>query len=216
VTTPDAPPATGEALPRTRSKALDAIVEIALTLILAVGLYLVIQTFLVGTYRVEQVSMLPTLQQGQHLLVDKLTPRFDPYSRGDIVVFHAPGTPAGAIPYIKRVIGVAGDHVALKGGRVYVNGVALSEPYLSDDGPRGGATVPLDGTTEWDVPAGHIFVMGDHRARSVDSRSFGPVAVDQVIGRAVIRFWPLDSGIGFLQVPSYPGVPDPAAATPTP
>jgi signal peptidase I len=221
VTTPTTPSATGETLsgetlsrPRTRSRSLDAAIEIGITVILAVGLYLVIQTFLVGTYRVEMVSMLPTLREGQHLLVDKLTPRFDPYSRGDIVVFHAPGTTPDAVPYIKRVIGVAGDHVALEDGRVLVNGVALDEPYISDDGQDHGATLPLDGTTDWDVPAGDVFVMGDHRAQSVDSREFGPVAVDQVIGRAVIRFWPLDSGIGFLAVPSYPGVPDPPAVSP--
>jgi signal peptidase I len=213
VTTSDTPSATGEALPRARPRALDAVIEIGITVVLAVGLYLVIQTFLVGTYRVEQVSMLPTLRQGQHLLVDKLSPRFDPYSRGDIVVFHAPGTRPDSIPYIKRVIGVAGDHIALRDGVVQVNGVALDERYLATDGQDHGATLPLDGTTEWDVPAGDIFVMGDHRARSVDSRSFGPVAVDQVIGRAWIRFWPLDSGIGFLDVPRYPGVPD--APTPT-
>ena len=216
VATSDAPPATSEALPRSRSRPLDAVIEIGITAILAVGLYLVIQTFLLGTYRVEQVSMLPTLEQGQHLLVDKLSPRIDPYSRGDIVVFHAPGTAADSIPYIKRVIGVAGDHVALRDGTVYVNGVPLDEPYLSDDGPGGGATKPLDATTEWDVPAGQVLVMGDHRARSVDSRSFGPVPVDQVIGRAWIRFWPLDSGIGFLDVPRYPGVPDAPAATTAP
>ena len=157
--------------------------------------------------------MLPTLEQGQHLLVDKLTPRFDAYSRGDIVVFHAPGTPPDSVPYIKRVIGVAGDHVALRDGTVFVNGVALDEPYLSGDGPGEGATLPQGGAREWDVPQGNLFVMGDHRARSVDSRSFGPVPVDRVIGRAWIRFWPLDSGIGFLHVPTYPGVPEaPATA----
>ncbi|HEY6740206.1 MAG TPA: signal peptidase I [Actinopolymorphaceae bacterium] len=217
MTSPDVPSAAGEALPRTRPRTLDTLIEIAVTVALAVGLYLVIQTFLVGTYRVEQVSMLPTLQQGQHLLVDKLTPRFDSYSRGDIVVFHAPGTPSGSIPYIKRVIGVAGDHVALEDGRVLVNGVALAEPYLSDDGPGDGATLPQGpGISEWDVPAGDILVMGDHRARSVDSRTFGPVPVDQVIGRAVIRFWPLDSGIGFLDVPRYPGIPDGSSVTAVP
>lgn len=216
VTTSNAPSATGETLARTRPRVLGIAIEVATTVILAVGLYLVIQAFLVGTYRVEQVSMLPTLRQGQHLLVDKLTPRFDAYSRGDIVVFHAPGTPADAIPYIKRVIGVAGDHVELRDGSVFVNGVALAEPYLSDDGPGEGATLPLDGTREWDVPAGDVFVMGDHRASSVDSRRFGPVAVDQVIGRAWIRFWPLDSGIGLLHVPAYAGIPDPPATTLTP
>jgi signal peptidase I len=214
IPTSNVPSAAGEAVPRPRSRLLDSIIEIGVTIVLAVGLYLVIQNFLVGTYRVEQVSMEPSLMPGQHLLVDKLTPRFDSYSRGDIVVFHAPGTAPDSIPYIKRVIGVGGDHIALKDGHVVVNGVQLDEPYLSDDGQDHGATLPLDAGTSWDVPAGDIFVMGDHRARSVDSRSFGPVAVDQVIGRAWLRFWPLDSGIGVLQVPTYPGVPEtPEAST---
>jgi len=196
-------------LPRRRSRILDSAVEIGTTLVLAVLLYLVIQTFLVGTYRVEQVSMLPTLHQGQHLLIDKITPRFDPYSRGDIIVFHPPDLAPDSIPYIKRVIGVAGDHVELRDGAVLVNGVALDEPYLSDDGPHQGATEPIepDFLASWDVPAGTVFAMGDHRAQSVDSRAFGPVAVDQIIGRAWLRFWPID-GLGILQVPTYPGVPD--------
>ena len=110
MTIPEAPPLADAALPRRRSRMLDTAVEIGTTVVLAVLLYLVIQTFLVGTYRVEQVSMLPTLRPDQHLLIDKLTPRFDGYSRGDIIVFHPPDMPADSTPYIKRVIGVAGDH----------------------------------------------------------------------------------------------------------
>jgi signal peptidase I len=181
---------------------------------LAVVLY-VIQTFVV-TYRVEQHSMEPTLVGDQHLLIDKLTPRFDDYSRGDIVVFHAPGTAPDAVPYIKRVIGVGGDHVALKNGDVYVNGAKLDEPYISPDGP----TKPLTQETTWDVPIGSLFVMGDHRTQSEDSREFGVVPVASVIGRAWLRFWPADT-LTILQTPSYPNVPlAPAApttkASPTP
>jgi len=209
MTIPEAPPLVDATLPRRRSRILDTAVEIGTTVVLAVLLYLVIQTFLVGTYRVEQVSMLPTLRPDQHLLIDKLTPHFDGYSRGDIIVFHPPDMPADSTPYIKRVIGVAGDHIELRDGAVVVNGVALQEPYLSDDGRHHGATEPIepDFQTSWDVPAGAVFAMGDHRARSVDSRAFGPVAVDQIIGRAWLRFWPFD-GVGILQVPTYPGVPD--------
>ncbi len=209
MTVPEAPPVADAALPRRRSRIVDTAVEVGTTLVLAVLLYLVVSTFVVGTYRVEQVSMLPTLRPEQHLLIDKLTPRFDSYSRGDIIVFHPPDAAPDSTPYIKRVIGVAGDHVELRDGAVWVNGVALREPYLSTDGPHHGATEPLepDYLTSWDVPPGKLFVMGDHRARSVDSRSFGLVAVDQVIGRAWLRFWPLD-GLGIIQVPTYPGVPD--------
>jgi len=215
MTIPEAPPIVDAILPRRRSRIIDSAVEIGTTVVLAVLLYLVIQTFLVGTYRVEQVSMQPTLQPDQHLLIDKLTPHFDGYSRGDIIVFHPPDMPAGSTPYIKRVIGVAGDHIELRAGKVVVNGVALVEPYISNDGPHHGATEPIepDFQTTWDVPAGTLFAMGDHRARSVDSRAFGVVAVDQVIGRAWLRFWPLGGG-GIIQVPTYPGVPDaPAPAT---
>ena len=215
MTIPEAPPIVDAILPRRRSRIIDSAVEIGTTVVLAVLLYLVIQTFLVGTYRVEQVSMQPTLQPDQHLLIDKLTPHFDGYSRGDIIVFHPPDMPAGSTPYIKRVIGVAGDHIELRAGKVVVNGVALVEPYISNDGPHHGATEPIepDFQNTWDVPAGTLFAMGDHRARSVDSRAFGVVAVDQVIGRAWLRFWPLGGG-GIIQVPTYPGVPDaPAPAT---
>ena len=217
MTIPEAPPLAEPAVPGRRSGLLDTAVEIGITVVVAVLLYLVIQAFLVGTYRVEQVSMLPTLRPDQRLLIDKLTPRFGGYGRGDIIVFHPPGTPADSTPYIKRVIGVAGDHIQLRDGKVWVNGVALDEPYLSTDGPHHGATEPLepDFLTSWDVPAGTLFAMGDHRARSVDSRSFGMVALDQVIGRAWLRFWPLD-GLGLMSAPTYPGVPDATGATTAP
>ena len=93
----------------------DAIIEIVTTVGLAVVLYLIITTFIVQTFRVEQTSMQNTLQSGEHLLIDKLTPRFDDYSRGDIIVFHPNGA-TDQTPYIKRVIGVGGDHVVIADG----------------------------------------------------------------------------------------------------
>jgi signal peptidase I len=179
------------------------VVEVGVTLVLAFLLYLGITTFLVGTFRVENVSMQPTLVEGQHLLVDKLTPRFDSYSRGDIVVFQEPGADPGAIPFIKRVIGEPGDHLELRDGQVIIDDVALVEPYRSDDGPGDGGTFPQRGVSSWDIPEGAVFVMGDHRAHSEDSRTFGVVTVDRIIGRAVVRFWPLDVA-GIVQTPTYP------------
>jgi len=204
--TVERPPAVEADVPYQRSRLLSSIIEIATTIGMAVVLYLVITTFVVQTYQVQQVSMLDTLQPNQHLLIDKLTPRFDDYSRGDIIVFHPPDTSEGDIPYIKRIIGVGGDHVEIHDGAVWVNGAKLDEPYVN---PK--YKIEPGDQSSWDVPVGSLFVMGDHRNQSTDSRVFGTVPVSSVIGRAVVRIWPLDK-IGILQTPTYPNVP--AAGSP--
>ena len=193
--------------PRKRSKALDAVIEIVTTVGLAIVLYLVITTFVVQTFRVEQQSMIDTLQPGQHLLIDKITPRFDSYSRGDIVVFHPKGD-RDQTPFIKRVIAVGGEHVELKDGAVWIDGVRLEEDEYTYVDPATGENQPTLATgqqSEWDVPEGSLFVLGDHRGGSTDSRrnSVGLVDVDDVVGRAWLSFFPLDT-IGLIQVPSYP------------
>ena len=189
-----------------RSKIKDAIIEIVTTVGLAIILYLIITTFIVQTFRVEQTSMQNTLQSGEHLLIDKLTPRVDDYSRGDIIVFHPNGA-TDETPYIKRVIGVGGDNVQiLDDGFVYVNGVQLDETDYTYPAPgENEPTVAKNAGNEWDIPEGQLFVLGDHRMRSTDSRnlSVGLVDVDDVVGRAWLRFWPLDT-LGIVQVPSYP------------
>lgn len=171
---------------------------LAVTVFIAVALYWVLNAFVVGAYRVEGRSMDDSLHNGQRLLVDKLTIRLDPYHRGDIVVLHAPGNAESATPYIKRVIGVAGDRVEIRDGSVWVNSTELDEPYVR----AGALTRPTTDVASWDVGSGKVLVMGDNRGKSEDSRMFGTVAVDEIIGRAVIRFWPLDT-IGILWAPSY-------------
>jgi signal peptidase I len=190
---------------------VDAIIEIVTTVGLAVVLYLVITTFIVQTFRVEQQSMIDTLQPGEHLLIDKLTPRFDSYSRGDIVVFHPNGN-TDDTPYIKRVIGLAGETVEIRDGAVWIDGVRIDESgYTYDDEP----TLPKRGQSTWEVPEGSLFVMGDHRMGSTDSRnaSVGFVDVDDVVGRAWLRFFPLDGldRLGILETPTYPELEDAAA-----
>jgi signal peptidase I len=210
--TDDTIPEVTETAPRKRSRALDALIEIVTTVVLAVVLYVVIQTFVVQTYRVEMFSMEPSLLPNQHLLIDKLTPRWDDYSRGDVIVFHSPSAQRGDVsatcangryddtstPFIKRVIGVAGDHVEVKAGGVWINGVRLNEAYISPDGD----TTPA-GVSSWDVPPGCLFALGDHRTKSQDSREFGMIKTSEVIGRAWLRFWPIDT-LGILQTPTYP------------
>jgi len=173
-------------------------------------IFLGIQTFVAQPFRVEGGSMETTLLPDEYVLVDKLTPRWAPYARGDIVVLQPPeGFERGGTPFIKRVIGVAGDRVELKDGLVYVNGVALDERYLFAAGGVRQATDPSPGgQTAWLVPAGQVLVMGDHRQNSSDSRLFGPVAVSNIVGRAWLRYWPLNT-VGILPSAGYP-----AATTP--
>ena len=199
-------------------KPLGCLIEIAETLILTIVIFWLIQTFVAQPYRVQQESMRPTLDPDQYVLVDKLSPHFDSYSRGDIVVFNpvlhddSCTSPVSdgftdVTPYIKRVIGEPGDTVALVAGDVSVNGAQIDEPYV-----HGVATQPLSGERTWTVPTDRLFVMGDNRDNSTDSRSdqIGMVCVADVVGRAWLRYWPLNT-IGILQTPTYPGVT--AAAT---
>jgi len=227
----EADPATGDDPTYTpqavSKKPLGCLIEIAETLILTIVIFWLIQTFVTQPFRVEQESMRTTLEPDQYVLVDKLTPRFDSYSRGDIVVF-SPVTREGECtnpidedaftdntPYIKRVIGEPGDLVELIEGGVYVNGEQLDEPYV-----RGIDTRTLDDVSTWVVPDGRLFVMGDNRDNSIDSRSeqIGMICSNDVVGRAWLRYWPINT-IGILQTPTYPNVPpaepsDPVTTTP--
>src|SRR5215212_7266402 len=118
--------------PVSQRPALGCLFEVVETLVLTILIFLGIQTFVAQPYKVQQQSMMVTLLPEQYVLVDKLSPRWAPYARGDIVVFEPPAswTPNGDFPFIKRVIGIAGDRVELRDGFVYVNGVKLDEPYL--------------------------------------------------------------------------------------
>ncbi|HEX8024817.1 MAG TPA: signal peptidase I [Candidatus Limnocylindrales bacterium] len=203
--TPPEPATPSTERPRRGAGCLFEIVE---TVVLTLVIFFVVQTFVAQPYKVEGASMEQTLAPSTYLLIDKLTPRWAPYQRGDIVVFNPPPNsgPTG-VPFVKRVIGLPGDHVELRDGVVYVNGVALSEPYTFADGadPR---TDPLSDTSSWVVPAGDLFLLGDHRNDSEDSRAFGPVAISDVIGRAWLRYWPIGT-FGTISAPSY-AVPSPA------
>ena len=178
--------------------------EVVETLVLTLVIFLVIQNFVAQPYLVQQMSMENSLEPGNYVLVDKLTPHFDDYNRGDVIVFSPPTgfEDGGTTPFIKRVIGEPGDNVSIHDGKVWVNGVALVEPYVFEGQP----TDPPPAQSVWVVPAGELFVLGDHRAASQDSRVFGMIQKSSVIGRAWLRYWPFD-GFGILQTPAYPGVP---------
>jgi len=191
------------------------LIEIVETLVLTVLIFWVVQTFIAQPYRVEQESMRSTLEPDQYVLVDKLTPHFAAYSRGDIVVFSAvrrdgscesePVDPRvnSEPPFIKRVIGLPGDRIDLTDGDVYVNGTRLDEPYV-----RGDATRPISETTHWLVEPDRLYVLGDNRNNSTDSRadSVGQVCIRDLVGKAWLRYWPIDT-LGMLNTPAYEGVP---------
>lgn len=187
--------------------AIGCLVEVLETLVLTVVIFFGIQAFIAQPYKVQQGSMENTLLPEQYVLVDKLSPRWNTYSYGDIVVFHPPRSlsQGSDVPYIKRVIGLPGDAIELRDGVAYVNGVALVEPYIfTDAGGTQQQTYPAPGgATRWVVPDGELFLMGDHREDSADSRNFGPIEISQVVGRAWVRYWPFDK-IGFLPVPEHP------------
>lgn len=198
-------------------RAFGCLLEIVETVILTLIVFFVIQTFVAQPYQVQQDSMERTVEPDQYVLVDKLTPRFDDYSRGDIVVFDPPpgwSEDGQNVPFIKRVIGLPGDTVEIRDGSVLVNGTKLAEPYVYDGAP----TIAYE-ASRWVVPAGELFVMGDHRAVSRDSRAFGPIPISSVIGRAWLRYWPPNT-IGILPTPTYgpvaSGLASPPVASPAP
>ena len=183
------------------------IIEVVETLALTLLTFFVIQSFVAQPFQVRQTSMERTLEPEQYVLVDKLTPRFDAFKRGDIVVLHPPEgwEDENGTPFIKRVIGLPGDTVEIRDDSlVYVNGEPLDEAayaYTNDDGDVE-PTTPQSNETSWTIADDEVFVMGDHREASADSRSFGAIKRDSIVGRAFLRYWPA-STFGILSRPEY-------------
>jgi signal peptidase I len=165
--------------------------EYAESLIVAVLLALAIRTFVVQAFVIPSGSMLPTLQIGDYLLVNKLAYTFRPIQRGDIIVFKFPRDESQ--DFIKRVVGLPGETVEIRGRRVLINGRELSEPYAVYREPP--ALRPPEGTrvSRTVIPPGHLFVMGDNRDNSLDSRSWGLLEQAKVLGRASIIYFSLHS-----------------------
>ena len=163
-----------------KTGAKGALREFLETAALALIIFLLVRTFAMN-YRVIGHSMQPNIHEGQYLLIDKLLYGFGESRRGDVIVFHPPNIP-GQI-YIKRVIGVPGDTVEIKSGRVFVNEQAILEPWETRPYP----------SSNWGpgrVGKDEVFVLGDNRPGSRDSRYFGMLPVDRVVGRAFVSYWP--------------------------
>jgi signal peptidase I, bacterial type len=192
-----------------RRGGLGCAVEVIETVALTLVIFFVIQHFVAQPFQVKGSSMERTFVESDYVLVDRLTPRWSPYGRGQVVVFQPPENwNDRKEPFIKRVIGIGGDTVEVRDGQVFVNRIALEEPYLfRNDAGVAEPTIAGD-QTRWIVPEGELFVMGDHRQVSEDSRVFGAIPVSSVIGRGVVRYWPL-SEFGIVATPNYENVPAP-------
>jgi len=206
--------------PGTTTARHGALWEIVETLALALFIFVAVRSVVLN-FRVDGLSMEPNLDSGEMLLVNRqvyfhfdanhilnvlpfvdrsakhIVYPFHPPQRGDIVVLHPPVDQGR--PYIKRVIGFPRDHLAIHDGAVYINGERLDEPYLNGIATSWPGTL---GSHEIVVPDGSVFVMGDNRNNSTDSRVFGPVRIDKIIGKAWISYWPADD-MDILSTPNY-------------
>ena len=169
-------------------------IDLGKMLLIALVLYFIIDS-LIARVRVENISMFPTLKEGEVLIVNKLAYKLGPIVRGDILTFHAPPEPG--IDYIKRAIGLPGDVVEIRDKKVWVNGMQLIEPYL---------VTPPEYQGKWVVPADNIFVLGDNRNNSSDSHIWGFVPLKNLIGKALAVYWPFTQ----MRILNHPNIMPPA------
>ncbi len=175
-----------------RQFVLDLLETVLLAVVLFVGINLVS-----ARVRVEGYSMRPTLDDGQYLLVSRLSYLRGQYQRGDVIIFRPPMHPEESLwrrllgfpglhdryeDYVKRIIGLPGETVKIENGMVFINGQRLDEPYIAQ---------PPRYSGEWTVPEGHLFVLGDNRNDSSDSHQWDFLPQENVIGKALVVYWPL-------------------------
>jgi signal peptidase I len=158
---------------------LEFLVILLVSFVLVFGF---VRPFVVEAFWIPSASMVPTLKYGDRVLVNKFIYRFTEPERGDVVVFKS--VQGDDQDLIKRVVGVPGDEISVRGGRLFVNGESQREPYVNKRYPDSSFYAP---TT---VPQDHVFAMGDNRANSQDSRIFGPVPQENIEGEAFLLFWP--------------------------
>jgi signal peptidase I len=200
---------------RSRGESGNSLVELVVIVAVALGLALGIQAFLVKPYRIPSESMVPTLEIGQRVLVNRIGARFSAPEIGDVTVFHPPAgsetnqcgapqrdgeacsrpTPSRSdVNFIKRVVAGPGDRIAIDDGHVILNGKRQREPFARFAGCSNG---DCDFRRAITVPPDHYFMMGDNRGASDDSRFWGPVPRKWIIGGAFATYWPPDR-IGIL------------------
>lgn len=176
------------------------ILEFVQSIVLALSVFVLLYLFIAQPNEVKGTSMVPNFENGEYLLTDKLSYRLGVPKRGDVVVFKAPPSEpcsADECEYIKRIIGIPGDKIMVKGGQVYLNGSLLSQTFLPSDLVTEPGTFSKEGVEET-VPEGYYLCLGDNRSHSRDSREFGPIKSESIVGKAFFKYWP-PSSVGLVK-----------------
>jgi len=168
-------------------------VDIIETIVVAAAIFVIVYLFLLQPHQVRGASMEPNLSNGQYILTDKISYRFDKPRRGDIIVFKAPVDPN--FDYIKRIIGLPGESIQIKGGKIIIKntthpkGFVLEEPYKINGSDQPGTL--LEDNREFKISEDNYFVLGDNRNQSFDSREWGELSRKNIIGKTWLRYWPI-------------------------
>lgn len=180
------------------------VVDFTETIVIGFSLFLVVYWFFMQPHQVNGQSMVPNFQSGEYVLTDKISYRFRSPQRGDVVVFHAPSSAqcqeGTGCDFIKRVLGLPGEQIEVRDNGIFVNGERLPEPYIPEDFE----TYPGQYTRDKAVFLGtnEYFVVGDNRPYSSDSRAWGPITTNDIVGKAFFVYWPL-SIMGSIPSVSY-------------
>ncbi len=184
-----------------------AMLDIVETVVVALSIFLVVYLFFMQPHQVNGQSMEPTFLSGEYVLTDKVSYQTGEPRRGDVVVFHAPeaaGCAQGTgCDFIKRVIGLPGDTLSVHDNAIYINGQALPEPYIPPENYTKAGEFTAGGREVF-LGENEYFVVGDNRPFSSDSRVWGPIGKQNIVGRAFLRYWPVDKA-GIIPRVAYEG-----------
>ena len=180
-------------------KGIAAFFDFLQGIVVILAVLVMVYLFIMSPQEINGASMEPNFHNGEFILTNKITYKFRDPQRGDVVIFKSPMDKE--VDYIKRIIGLPGDTVALHDNALYVNGQKVVEPYLAPDVTIFGGSFLAEGQ-EITVPPGRYFVCGDNRPHSSDSREFGTIAKEDFIGEAIFRYWPVNQ-MGGIIPPKY-------------
>lgn len=169
------------------SKFTNGLIELIEFIAIVGAILVIIRFFVAEPHKVSGHSMVPNFQDGDYIITNKLTVRMDNPQRGEVIILQHPQKPSEVL--IKRIIGLPNEHIKVSGGGVYINGQKLDEPYLPQGVKTQGELFLAEGE-EITIPDDQYFVMGDNRPGSSDSREWGTVKKEQIIGQAWFRYWP--------------------------
>jgi len=183
--------------------------DVSEVIVFAVGIFFFVYLLIMRPHKIDGESMMPNYQNAEYLLTEKVTYYLNKPQRGDVVVLKPPESVSEGDEFIKRIVGLPDETVKVSGGHVYINDRLLNEPYIASDVSTDGGTFLAD-DTDYEVPTGQYFLMGDNREHSSDSRYWGPVPLnlspntDQegINGRAWLIYWPLNE-VGVTKSPAY-------------